>query len=1750
MGEKVGQGRTTDPDGQKQFHKPLWFDQIFDKELDHIIQRRINAGLLPDPTLSNPPPKEDESKQEVRKSLVGLALSGGGLRAATFSLGILQSLRAQGLLRYFDYITSVSGGGYAAGYLATQVTHEANKKLSVTKQDQTAGKLDDSYHDLDKNGAFATPSTEDAFTTPSTPDQSTNPTDLIEEERFDRRGWLNKNDFLIFSDCGKYLARPWEFTASYILSTLPVLLMFACGLAACASFAAICYRCFDFPAARDYLTIGTRRGGDVQTAFLPTILLAIFWVIIKLASVAADLRSSTASRRTNILAGIFTVCTFWLYMINLNASHWEYLLLFSSMFTFIYLQYRTNFLFDNPILRRINQYPPFRYALPLFSQIHSRLSRNQKIVALAAVSLILSLLIHFLIPNQIKSWYVPSAMQVSGLETCTLSVLTLLAPIGSAISAIALVTMYIRRTKPNFQGARMFQGWNGGSLAFMLLFAGLFLLISYLVLFVGHQEYSVLFERNDTYKDLQVIDLHLITVCAIGVVLFLGIVWYYLGIRKFAEFLFRLTIITIPAGVVICITNGILSLGFLDDLMHTSGLPVMAQESFQQPLMLFVFLATLALTQYKRLLRSQRPDASLGERILLRLVITGVILGIPFLMFGAIAQENFSGYASYRDPHFHESDIAFNNLAEWWNERESEGYSGAEIFPEPVKAVPATAVSESVDSDTVDPAIAEPATDEGADLVSDSENKPESIEKQLSEYLKKDLLINQEMFGAAGWPENSRGWTSGKTGNFARLAIAMGFSTRHRQIRTGYLSTQSADPQKQNETKSTPASPTLKVGIRDLRVEREAIAKELSKRLDSVEMTRLLGEVILIRSAAREKDKPIDLEKARKYLFETALDEMGKIKSLHNEKEQTALRQYFLLATEHLPLSDDLNSKGITLFYVDTPDSKDTSLVKDSFWHRDPDDSKKTRKNTPDQQGLVRLVHFNRLLLERLYPHIFLRSRRVSTPVVVMQDQTDRCYLFIVSSIVFGLLFLLLPMNPLSPMHRFYRSKIRDEFLQPDTNQTDQKAYQMDELANGVKFGGAVHLFVADIRLSVPLPIDGSPENQSYYDKNRRFHHPYIYSPFHIGSPAIGYSKTEDFKDVGVDDAVTISGAAVNPTALATGALRWILTAFNLRLGEWVFNNYPNNPSRMKQHKNLSWPAKWREKFRRTRQRIINQINNTIGPAPHHILAEWTRPWTNEDVSNWEKSSSRKKNGTSINKQDTKPDENLSEPEWWERWTAGSISDGGFIDFLGIDELLRRRCRIVIVVDSSINTGDLEFSVLGEAVRKARLDHGCEILDIDDDKPLDIKRLKRGSDGLTAQHIIMGRILYPTKTTQQKTESNTEVREGLLVYVQMTRTGDENVDVTQFAHAVPSFPDHPTSDQFFDEAMVEAYRNLGRHIGDVICAGVPNHSLLERAKNNTARKFLNTEELTESLIESYRIDCREVRVDRRDDLRHLPMNNSSHAYNSSIDLPDWYPHEVRRLFLKKEISDNAKPLDSNSYYINEERFLRLYESDPNLRFRVQCFVNGVVHGNWNLYQDSLAHYKSFSQGPDASQLSAYVIACHDFNLIQSSSKDLTNSYISIESQAMRVSDGRDLLVGEDRFQAGGRFELINACIAISKSIRELSKMELEGINRIEPTDELYKDVRALRRSATVIADAVFRYRGSEATVMFLEFLHKVLSLDQHQKEQEQFVVTLFLHEVVKARKLIMKVNTVKNQDDDEFDIDWSPWNYQKHKEGN
>ena len=56
---------------------------------------------------------------QAQPLLTGLALSGGGIRSATLSLGTLQALARGHALDQFDYLSTVSGGGYTGSFLCS-----------------------------------------------------------------------------------------------------------------------------------------------------------------------------------------------------------------------------------------------------------------------------------------------------------------------------------------------------------------------------------------------------------------------------------------------------------------------------------------------------------------------------------------------------------------------------------------------------------------------------------------------------------------------------------------------------------------------------------------------------------------------------------------------------------------------------------------------------------------------------------------------------------------------------------------------------------------------------------------------------------------------------------------------------------------------------------------------------------------------------------------------------------------------------------------------------------------------------------------------------------------------------------------------------------------------------------------------------------------------------------------------------------------------------------------------------------------------------------------------------------------------------------------------------------------------------------------------------------------------------------------------------------------------------------------------
>lgn len=98
---------------------------LFERESE-IIDGTATAPPPRDEAATEPPPPNEAAKPmgpglswrayPPAKERIGLALSGGGIRSATFNLGVLQKLHELKILDRFDYLSTVSGGGYIGGF--------------------------------------------------------------------------------------------------------------------------------------------------------------------------------------------------------------------------------------------------------------------------------------------------------------------------------------------------------------------------------------------------------------------------------------------------------------------------------------------------------------------------------------------------------------------------------------------------------------------------------------------------------------------------------------------------------------------------------------------------------------------------------------------------------------------------------------------------------------------------------------------------------------------------------------------------------------------------------------------------------------------------------------------------------------------------------------------------------------------------------------------------------------------------------------------------------------------------------------------------------------------------------------------------------------------------------------------------------------------------------------------------------------------------------------------------------------------------------------------------------------------------------------------------------------------------------------------------------------------------------------------------------------------------------------------------
>ncbi len=181
-----------------------------------------------------------------------------------------------------------------------------------------------------------------------------------------------------------------------------------------------------------------------------------------------------------------------------------------------------------------------------------------------------------------------------------------------------------------------------------------------------------------------------------------------------------------------------------------------------------------------------------------------------------------------------------------------------------------------------------------------------------------------------------------------------------------------------------------------------------------------------------------------------------------------------------------------------------------------------------------------------------------------------------------------------------------------------------------------------------------------------------------------------------------------------------------------------------------------------------------------------------------------------------------------------NLSDGGHIENLGVYELLRRGCRLIISVDAGEDK-TYAFFDLNNLLIRARNELGYEIRFRDEHRPEDVI-YPRPSSVYSQQRYVIADILQhwmdekvvdPATGKEKSNITNfAEPRKvGTFVYVKSSVTApkgkpaiseqDDPLRYGTYKYKIyhPDFPHESTGDQFFDPIQWESYYQLGQFIG-------------------------------------------------------------------------------------------------------------------------------------------------------------------------------------------------------------------------------------------------------------------------------------------------------------------------------------------------
>jgi hypothetical protein len=155
------------------------------------------------------------------------------------------------------------------------------------------------------------------------------------------------------------------------------------------------------------------------------------------------------------------------------------------------------------------------------------------------------------------------------------------------------------------------------------------------------------------------------------------------------------------------------------------------------------------------------------------------------------------------------------------------------------------------------------------------------------------------------------------------------------------------------------------------------------------------------------------------------------------------------------------------------------------------------------------------------------------------------------------------------------------------------------------------------------------------------------------------------------------------------------------------------------------------------------------------------------------------------------------------------LSDGGHTgDNLGIIPLIERRCELIVAVDAEADP-DYDFGSLLTALNYLHIEGKVRIhLEV---API----IPDPKTGLSLSPFVLGEIEYLDL-------HKNVVAKGCLLLLKSAVTEEMSLQLRRHKERFPLFPQESTADQFFSEDQFEAYRILGRSIGDILLLALPS----------------------------------------------------------------------------------------------------------------------------------------------------------------------------------------------------------------------------------------------------------------------------------------------------------------------------------------